>query len=84
MLESSKQFKNMLKNHVLSHSVMSNSAAPWNVAHQALCSCDSPSKNLEWVAMPSSRVSYQLRDRTQVSCIAGRFFTVNSWEACDN
>ena len=34
-LESSKQFKNMLKNHVLSHSVMSNSAAPWNVAHWA-------------------------------------------------
>ena len=26
--------------------------------------------------MPSSRGSYQLRDRTQVSCIAGGFFTV--------
>ena len=31
---------------------------------------------LEWVAMPSSRRSSQLRDRTQVFCIAGRFFTV--------
>ena len=34
-------------------------------------------KMLEWVAMPSSRGSPQLRDRTQVSCvscIAGRFF----------
>ena len=31
---------------------------------------------LEWVAMPSSRGSSQLRDRTQVSCIAGRFFTI--------
>ena len=30
---------------------------------------------LEWVAMPSSRRSSQLRDRTYVSCIAGRFFT---------
>ena len=30
---------------------------------------------LEWVATPSSRVPFQLRDRTQVSCIAGRFFT---------
>ena len=30
---------------------------------------------LEWVAMPSSRESFQVRDRTQVSCIAGRFFT---------
>ena len=31
---------------------------------------------LEWVAMPSSRRSSQPRDRTQVSCIAGGFFTV--------
>ena len=32
---------------------------------------------LEWVAFPFSRGSTQLRDWTQVSCIAGRFFT--SW-----
>ena len=31
---------------------------------------------LEWVAMPSSRRSAQPRDRTQVPCIAGRFFTI--------
>ena len=31
---------------------------------------------LEWAAMPSSRESSQLRDRMQVSCIAGRFFTI--------
>ena len=39
---------------------------------------------LEWVAFPFSRVSSQPRDRTQVSCIAGGFFT--SWatrEACE-
>jgi len=30
---------------------------------------------LEWVAFPFSRVSSQPRDLTQVSCIAGRFFT---------
>ena len=30
---------------------------------------------LEWVAMHSSRASSQSRDQTQVSCIAGRFFT---------
>ena len=29
---------------------------------------------LEWVAIPFSRGSFQTRDRTQVSCIAGRFF----------
>ena len=32
---------------------------------------------LEWVAFPFSRGSSQTRDQTQVSCIAGRFFT--SW-----
>ena len=31
---------------------------------------------LEWVAISFLRGSYQLRDRTQVSCIAGRFFTI--------
>ena len=30
---------------------------------------------LEWVAMPSSRRSSRLRDRTCVSCTAGRYFT---------
>jgi len=32
---------------------------------------------LEWVAFPFSRGSFQLRDQTQVSCIAGGLFT--SW-----
>ena len=31
---------------------------------------------LEWVAIPFSRVSSWPRDRTWVSCIAGRFFTI--------
>ena len=31
---------------------------------------------LEWVAIPFSRGSSRLRDRTQVSCTAGRFFTI--------
>ena len=30
---------------------------------------------LKWVALPFSRGSSQPRDRTQVSLIAGRFFT---------
>ena len=30
---------------------------------------------LEWVAFPFSRGSSQPRDQTQVSCIAGEFFT---------
>ena len=32
-------------------------------------------KIVEWVAIPFSRGSLQPRDRTQVSHIAGRFFT---------
>ena len=36
-----------------------------------------PGQKLEWVAFPFSRGSSQPKDRTQVSRIAGRFFT--SW-----
>ena len=36
---------------------------------------DSPGKNTGVGCMPSSRGSSQPRDRTQVSCIAGGFFT---------
>ena len=31
---------------------------------------------LEWVAIPFSRGFPQPRDRTQVSCIAGKFFAI--------
>ena len=33
-------------------------------------------RTLEWIAVPSSKGSSQPRDQTQVSHIAGRFFTV--------
>ena len=39
---------------------------------------------LEWVAIPFSRGSSQPRDQTQVSCIAGRFFTWDIKEALAN
>ena len=52
---------------VLGLSVMSDSQAPLSMGIlQAI---------LEWVAMPSSRGSSQPRHQTQVSCIAGGFFT---------
>ena len=36
---------------------------------------------LEWIAIPFSRGSFQSRDQTQVSYIAGRFFTFwATWE----
>ena len=43
-------------------------AAPWTV-HGVL-----QARILQWGAFPFSRRSSQPRDRTQVSCIAGRFF----------
>ena len=64
---------------VLSRLVVSNSLHPMD--------CSPPGSSvhgilkariLEWVAMPSSRGSSQPRNGTQVSGIAGRFFT--SWD----
>ena len=50
---------------------------PWTVAHQAPLSMGTlQARILHWVVMPSSRGSSQPRDGTQVSHIAGRFFTV--------
>ena len=62
---------------MLSHSVMSDFANLWTVAHQAPLSMEIlQTRILEWVAMPSSKGSFQPRDQTQVSRIAGGFFTV--------
>ena len=37
---------------------------------------------LDWIAMPSSRGSFQPRDRTHISCVIGRFLTHwATWEA---
>ena len=54
-----------------SHSVVSDSLRP----HGLYSPWNSPGQNMEWVAFPFSREYSQLRDRTQVPCIAGRFFT---------
>ena len=52
-------------------------ATPWTVAHQAPLSMGIfQARILERVAMPSSRGPSQLRNRTQLSRIAGRLFTI--------
>ena len=51
---------------------MSNSFQPHGLVHGIL-----QARILEWVDIPFSRGSSQPWDQTQVSCIAGRFFT--SW-----
>ena len=64
---------------VFSHSIMSNYLWPplGTVARKAPLSLGILQARIpEWVAMPSSRGSSQPRDQTQVSHIAGRFFTV--------
>ena len=50
---------------------------PWTVARQVpLSMVILQARILEWVAMPYSRGAFQLRNHTQVSHIAGRFFTI--------
>ena len=50
---------------------------PWTAAHQAPLPVGTLHwRILEWVAMPFLRGSTGPRDQSQVSCIAGRFFTI--------
>ena len=54
-------------------------STPWTVAHQAPLSVHgvSQARVLEWVAISSSRGSFQLRDQTHISFVSfiDRFFT---------
>ena len=61
----------------VSRSVMSDSATPWTVAHQAPLS-KGFSRQEYWSGLlfPSPGKSSWLRDRTHISWIAGSFFTV--------
>ena len=50
---------------------------PWTLTHQATLSLGIiQARILEWVAISFFRGSFQPRDRTWVSCIAGRYFTL--------
>ena len=51
-------------------------ATPRTVAGQAPLHGIFQARLLEWVAISFSRVSSRPKDQTQVSCTAGRFFTV--------
>ena len=52
------------------------SATLCTIAHQAPLSMEFSRPELEWVVIPFSRGSSQPRDQTQISCIAGGFFTI--------
>ena len=52
-------------------------ATPWTIAYQAPLSMRIlQARILEWVSIPFSKESSWPRDWTQVSCIAGKFFTI--------
>ena len=51
-------------------------AVPWTVACQASLSMDSPGQNTGLGGCSLFQGSSQPRDGTQVSCVAGRFFTI--------
>ena len=60
----------------VSRSVMSDSATPWDCSPTGSSVCGIlQARILEWVAIPFSSGSSQPRNWTQVSPIAGRFFT---------
>ena len=63
----------MVESESESHSVVSDSLLPMDYTVQGILQA----AMLEQVAFPFSRGSSQPRDQTQVSCIAGGFFT--SW-----
>ena len=61
----------------VSHPVVSGFVTPCTVDHRAPLSRGLlQARTLEWVAIPFSRGSSWPRDRTLVSCMAGRLFTV--------
>ena len=52
-------------------------STPWTVTLQVPLSMGIlQARILEWIAMPYSRESYRPGDWSQVSCVAGRFFTI--------
>ena len=80
LLEVQGILKSLLQHHsskalILRHSaffiVVSNSCNPMDYSVHGILWA----RILEWVAFPFSRGSSQPRDQTQVSCIAGGFFT---------
>ena len=68
-------WKDPLEESLATHSSILAWRILWTVAHQAPLGI-LQSRIMEWVAMPSSRGSSRPRDQTQVSHIAGGFFTV--------
>ena len=73
-VESASTYKNKVQ---FSHSFVSDSLRPHELQHARLLSTGIlQARVLEWIAIPFSTGTSQPRDRTLVSCITGRSFTV--------
>ena len=67
----------LVKSKSVSPSVVSNSFHSMDCSLQVSSAHGIPQGSImEWVAIPFSRGSSQLRDKIQVSCNAGRFLTI--------
>ena len=64
-----------LEKGMATHSSILAWITPLTAACQGPLSMGISRQILEWVAISFSRGSSQLRNRTHISCIAGRFFT---------
>ena len=62
----------------VSHSIVSNSATPWTRSSLPGSSVHGifQTRILEWIVISFSKESSWPRDRTWISCIAGRLFTI--------
>ena len=70
-------FQTHLESDSVSHAVMSDSLwSPWTIAPGSFVHGILQARILEWLAFFFSKGSFWPRDRTWVSCIAGRFFTI--------
>ena len=69
------------KSESISHSVVSNTLRPHGLYQGSSVHGILQARILEWIAIPFCRGSSQPRDRTRVSCIAGRFFTAEPKKA---
>ena len=87
ILEINLNKKNKIKNLQLSEAMILKVWRKWKLSHVQLFAilCSPPGSSvhgilwvriLQKVAIPSSSVSSQLGDQTQLTCIAGRFFTI--------
>ena len=69
----------MLESESFSHSVISTLCNPMDCSPPGSSAHGiSQARILAWLSIPFSRGSSPPRDQTQVSCIAGRFFTIRA------